>query len=93
MSMHTNLLSVANVSRGTELQRRRLAYKSPILAIFLGIFLPPLAYVYVGKYRLAVLNVITLNYFLMGIVVVPIQTRNAIIKARRESEVSGVPDP
>lgn len=86
-------MPVADLSEVRQAELRTLADKSPIVAVFLGLFVPPMAYVYIGKYRLAALNFITMNYFMLGIVIVPLQTRNTIIDARRKLIAAGVPPP
>lgn len=86
-------MPVAGLSEVRQAELRTLADKSPILAVFLGLFVPPIAYVYIGKYRLAALNFISMNYFMLGIVIVPLQTRNTIIDARRKLIAAGVPPP
>jgi len=48
------------------------------------LFISPLAYHYIGKRGLAVLNLFTLNYLLLGIVVVPIHVFKLITDARSE---------
>lgn len=84
---------MVELSDTRKAELRKLANKSPIAAVILGLFLPPISYVYIGKYRLAVLNLVTLNYLMLGVVIVPIQTRNAIINARRELKAIGIPKP
>lgn len=81
------------MSKAEAAELRSLADRSPIVAVFLGIFLPPVAYVYLGKYRLALLNLFTLNYFLLGIVIVPLHARSTIINARRQLRAEGIPRP
>lgn len=91
--MLPNNMSVADLSEARKAELRTLADRSPYVAVFLGLFVPPIAYVYIGKYRLAALNFITMNYFMLGLVIVPLQTRNTIVDARRELIAAGVPPP
>lgn len=72
---------------------KKRAYRSPTLAALLGFFLPPIAYLYIGKIRLAVLNLLTLNFFLLGFVIVPLHTYSAVKQARQELRVAGIPGP
>lgn len=72
---------------------RRLAEKNVAVAVILGLFLPPVAYLYMGNPRGAVLNLLTLNYLMLGIVIVPLHVRTAIVNARRELVAEGVPNP
>ena len=69
-------------SQRTEMQNR--ANKSIPVALLLAVFLSPLAYHYIGKRKLAVVNLFTLNYLLLGIVVVPIHVVKLITDARSE---------
>jgi len=68
----------------------RLADKSVALAVVLGIFLPPVSYVYLGRWWMAFLNLITLNFLLTGFVVVPVDTSAIILDARRHAYADGV---
>lgn len=80
-------------SAANRKELRRLAEKNTAIAVFLGLFLPPVAYLYVGKPRGAVLNLLTLNYLMLGVVIVPLRVRTAILSARRELVAEGVPGP
>lgn len=51
--------------------KKRLAEQDAIALVIIGFVVPPLAYVMVGRYGLAALNLITFNYFLFGFVIVP----------------------
>ena len=59
-----------------------LASKSVILGAILGLLLGPLGYVYVGQWRWATINFFTLNYLILGIVIVPIHVVAMILEAR-----------
>jgi hypothetical protein len=50
----------------------QLSEKSTAVTILLGVFLSPLAYYYVGRTKLAVINFLTLNYLGLGFIAVPI---------------------
>lgn len=63
---------------------RLRARKSKLLAVFLGFFLSPLAYVYIGKYTLAIVNFITFNYFFFGFFIVPVHVWASIKAAEAE---------
>jgi hypothetical protein len=63
------------------------ARKSRTVAILFGIFLPPVAYIYVGKWAWVLVNVITANYLIVGgLFIVPIHTSLSINDARKEVE-------
>lgn len=85
--------NVAEIPEDRARQLRKVADRNVIVGMFLGFFLPPLAYVYVGRYRLAIINLLTLNYLLLGLIIVPLQTRSAINNARRELTAAGIPRP
>ena len=51
-----------------------LAEKSTTLAIALAILLSPAAYFYLGRTKLGVINLLTLNYLALGFVIVPVHT-------------------
>lgn len=70
-----------------ELQK--VARKSPGTAIALGVLISPLGYVYVGKNWLAVLNFITFNYLLLGIIIVPAHSYVIINNAQDTLERHG----
>lgn len=72
-----------------ELQK--IARKSPGVAIALGILITPGAYIYTGKWGLAAVNFFTLNYFLLGFLIVPFHTYKIIQDAREELEQHGEP--
>ena len=67
-------------------QRRyeRLADKNLLAAALLGVLLPPVAYIYVGKWWWALLNLVTVNYLLLGILLVPWHVGKTIRTARAE---------
>ncbi|WP_239642092.1 hypothetical protein [Natrinema versiforme] len=57
------------------------------VALLLALVLSPAAYYYVGRTKLAVINLLTLNYLLLGIVIVPIHVYTIITGARNEQGV------
>lgn len=59
------------------------AEKSIPVAVLLGIFLSPFAYVYMDNWGLAAINFITLNYALLGFLIVPLHCAMSIRKARK----------
>lgn len=70
-----------------ELQK--LAQKDLGLTMALGLLLSPGAYLHIGRPWLAVINFVTLNYFLTGFLLVPLHTRKLIVEARKELEAAG----
>ena len=73
---------------GTHAQA--IADKSTPVAILLSLVLSPVAYYYVGRTKLAILNLLTLNYLLLGMVIVPVHVYKIISDA--QAEVSGQAD-
>lgn len=92
-SWHHITYFVTELTDAEKAALKKRAYRSPMLAAFLGFFLPPIAYLYIGKFRLAVLNLITLNFLLLGFIIVPLHARSAVKQARKELRAAGVPDP
>jgi len=74
-------------SRKYELQK--IARKDKTTVAVVGFLLSPVAYLMVGKTGLAIINFLTLNYFLLGIIVVPIHSMRIIDNAREELHRNG----
>lgn len=68
----------------------KIVSKDKLTVILLSIFLTPLGYYWVGKTGLALVNFFTLNYFLLGPIVVPIHTHKIIENAKDELRAAGV---
>jgi hypothetical protein len=62
------------------------AEKSKVVAIVLGLLLSPASYYYVGRTKLAVINLVTLNYLTLGFLVVPIHSYLIVDNAEDELE-------
>lgn len=74
-------------SRVYELQK--VARKSPGVAVLLGFLLSPAGYWYVGRTGLAAVNLLTFNYLLLGLIIVPFHSYKIIKDAREELEIHG----
>lgn len=74
-------------SRKYELQK--LARKDKTTTAIVGFLISPVGYIMVGKTGLAVINFFTLNYFLLGVIAVPIHVSKIIENARQELERHG----
>jgi len=46
--------------------------KSTVTAVLLALVFAPIAYYYVGRTKWAIINLLTLNYLLLGMVIAPI---------------------
>jgi hypothetical protein len=68
------------------------ADRSTVVAALLSVFVSPLGYYYVGRTRLAVLNLLTLNYLLLGVLVVPVHTHLIVRGANCERPADGSAD-
>lgn len=75
---------MAELSDRRRYELESLAAKNRLVAILLGLFLSPLAYVYLGRWRWAVINVLTLNYLLLGFVLVPIHAYRLLNSAESQ---------
>lgn len=62
---------------------QNLAHKSKGGNILLALIVPPLAYVNIGKPLMAVLNFFTVNFLLLGYIIVPIHVSRTITTARK----------
>lgn len=74
-------------ARKYELQN--LARKDQLTVAVVSFLITPAGYLMVGKTGLAIINFITLNYFLLGFIVVPIHTWKIIGNARDELQRYG----
>lgn len=63
---------------------RRTARKNIGIAILLGFLFGPLGYLYLHAWKPALLNILTLNYLLFGIILVPIHAAIIVRSARLE---------
>lgn len=85
--------NISQKSYGSDLkiyELQKLAEKSTGWAIIFSIFITPLGYIYIGKWGLAVINFLTLNYLLFGVIIVPIHTYLMISNARKELNIMGI---
>lgn len=73
-----------------QFELEKIANKDTTTVMLVSFLLTPLGYYMVGKTGLAIINFLTLNYFLLGIVIVPFHTRSIIRDARSELRRAGV---
>ncbi len=57
------------------------------VTLLLSLFFSPLAYYHVGRKKLVVINLLTINYLLLGIVVVSIHTYKIMNDAKATQPV------
>lgn len=74
-------------ARKYELQK--IARKDQTTVAIVSFLLTPAGYLMVGKTGLAIINLLTLNYLLLGIILVPIHTWKIIGNAREELQRHG----
>lgn len=74
-------------SRKFELQK--IARKDKTTIAVVSFLIPFVGYIMVGKTALAIINIFTLNYLLLGFIIVPIHTSKIIGNAREELERHG----
>jgi len=74
---------------GRVFELQKVARKSPGVAVALGILLTPASYWYVGRTGLALVNFLTLNYLLLGFIIVPIHSYKIINDAQDELKRHG----
>lgn len=77
-------------SNDFELQeKKKVANKDITTVMLVSFLLTPVGYWMVGKTLLAVVNFVTLNYFLLGWLIVPFHTRKIIKDTRAELAAQG----
>lgn len=79
-----------SISDRRQYELEKIASKSTTSVMLWGFFVTPVAYLKLGKTGLAVLNFVTLNYLLLGFLVVPFHARKMITDAREELRRAGV---
>ena len=65
---------------------RATAEKSKAVAVVLGLGLWPVAYYYVGRKKLAAINLLTLNYLMLGVFIVPVHVYKIVSDAESKLE-------
>ncbi|WP_222919401.1 zinc ribbon domain-containing protein [Natrinema sp. SYSU A 869] len=73
-----------------QFEFEKIANKDITTIMLVSFLLTPVGYYMVGKTGLAIINFLTLNYFLLGIVIVPFHTRKIIKDSRSELRRAGV---
>jgi len=68
----------------------KIASKDKTVVLLLGFFLSPIGYVMIGKLGYAALNFFTLNYLLLGPILVPIHCYKIMEDAKDELRMAGV---
>ena len=76
--------SPPSIPDGRVYELQRVARKSPGVAVALSLLLTPASYWYVGRTGLALVNLLTFNYLLLGFVIVPVHSYMIIKNAREE---------
>jgi hypothetical protein len=76
-----------NDARIRDLQK--IAGKDKSTVMLVSFLLTPAGYVMVDKLVLAIVNLLTFNYFFLGFIIVPFHTKSIIENAREELEAEG----
>lgn len=77
-----------SASRQRELES--IANKDVTTVMLVSFLITPVGYLMIGKVGLAVINFFTLNYLLLGVIIVPFHTRKIIKDARAQLRDAGV---
>lgn len=72
------------LSEQKQYDLEQTAERSKFLAVLLGLLLPPCGYIYAGSWRWTAINVLTLNYMLLGFIIVPIHCYLMIRNSRKQ---------
>lgn len=70
-------------------QLQKVARKSNTTVGIVSFLIPFAGYIMVGKNGLAIINLLTLNYLLLGIIIVPLHTNKIINDAQNKLEMHG----
>jgi predicted RNA-binding Zn-ribbon protein involved in translation (DUF1610 family) len=81
--------SNSKLPEGRKYELQKLARKDKTTVAIVSFLLTPVGYLMVGKTGLAVINFLTFNYLLFGIIIVPFHTMSIIDDAREELERYG----
>lgn len=81
--------SSRSIPDGRVYELQKVARKSPGVAVILALLLTPASYWYVDRTGLAIINLLTFNYLLLGFIIVPIHSYMIIQNAREELEQHG----
>lgn len=68
---------------------QKIAAKDKSTVMLVSFLLTPAGYVMVDKLALAIVNLLTFNYFFLGFIVVPFHTKSIIENARADLEAEG----
>lgn len=89
-SPQTNTDSDYEIPDAKQYELEKIANKDVTTVMAVSFLLTPLGYYMVGKTGLAVINLLTFNYLLLGWIIVPFHTRKIIKEARTELHRAGV---
>ncbi|WP_247001091.1 zinc ribbon domain-containing protein [Halosolutus gelatinilyticus] len=82
--------TISNLPDAKQYELEKIANKDTITVMLVSFLLTPIGYYMVGKTGLAIINFLTLNYLLLGPILVPFHTRKIIKDAREELLQAGV---
>lgn len=73
-----------------QFELEKIANQDITTVVLVSFLISPIGYYMAGKTGLAIINFFTLNYFLFGVIIVPLHTRKIIQDARSELRRAGV---
>lgn len=80
----------SGLSERRQYELEKIASKSAIAGMLLGLFFPPVGYGYVGKWGWAIVNFLTINYFFLGFLLVPLHIWKIISDAKAPLQRAGI---
>jgi uncharacterized membrane protein YvbJ len=80
----------SELSERRQYELEKVAAKSKLTVMIVGILISPAGYWMVGKKALSIINLLTLNFFFLGLIIVPIHCYVIIGNAQKELQRAGV---
>lgn len=82
--------TASGITDRRKYELEKLASKDKTTIAVIGFLISPIAYWMIGKKALAVINLLTFNFFLLGPIVVPIHCYSMISDAEEELRMAGI---
>jgi len=78
----------ASLDRETR-ELKKVAERKKMTAALLGVLVSPAGYYYAGSLKWTLINLLTLNYFFLGLIIVPLHSMKMIDDAREKLDEQG----